>query len=414
MTKKYTAKEIMENALRMEGEARQAGLNEARAALRAENGLAPDVPQANTSAGQTGSEGLTPTQGYLKYLDAYKNNRFQYDQNVDPIYQQAREAAIRQGQLAAKDVAAQAAQLTGGYGNSYGAMAAGQAYNQYLQGVNDMVPELAQNAYARYQDEQNRNLTLSQMYLQQEERDYNRRMNEAQLAAQYGDYGGLNGLGIDTGEYENKESLDRAWELETRDRQRTEWTQEDEARMWQFALQYAQYGDYSKLKDLGVDVSTQQRRDALEEALQYAQVYDYSKLLALGVNTDLLEAQKAATMAGLYGGSTGGSRSGSGYKDIYDSGDDLQKDDENEIGFDIEAYKRNLLNINPNKPEDSNFAGRGLTYLSHTVSNGVVTITAADADRNGWILKLDAKTGNAISVNNTGKKVNVRTGAMEK
>lgn len=380
--------------------------------------VAAAVQQIGINRGRQAAEDagtLTPTQGYLKYLDAYKNNRFQYDQNTDPIYQQAREAAMRQGQLAAKDVQAQAAQLTGGYGNSYGAMAAGQAHNQYLQGVNDIVPELAQNAYARYQDEQNRNLTLSQMYLAQEERDYNRRMNEAQLAAQYGDYGGLNGLGIDTTEYENKEALDRAWELETRDRQRTEWTQEDEARMWQFALQYAQYGDYSKLKDLGVDVSTQQRKDALEEALQYAQVYDYSKLRALGINTDLLEAQKAATMAGLYGsGSTGGSRSGSGYKYIDDGGDDPQKDDENEIGFDIEAYKRNLLNINPNKPEDSNFAGRGLTYLSHTVSNGVVTITAADADRNGWILKLDAKTGNAISVNNTGKKVNVRTGAMEK
>lgn len=275
--------------------------------------VAAAVQQIGINRGRQAAEDagtLTPTQGYLKYLEAYKNNRFQYDQNTDPIYQQAREAAMRQGQLASKDVAAQAAQLTGGYGNSYGAMAAGQAYNQYLQGVNDMVPELAQNAYARYQDDQNRNLTLSQMYLAQEERDYNRRMTEAQLAAQYGDYGGLNGLGINTSEYENKEALDRAWELETRDRQRTEWTQDDEARMWQFALQYAQYGDYSKLKNLGVDVSTQQRKDALEEALQYAQVYDYSKLRALGVNTDLLEAQKAATMAGLYGsGSTGGGRS---------------------------------------------------------------------------------------------------------
>ena len=310
--KKYTAKEILENALRMEGEARAAGLNEARNALRSEMGLQNTPTQAGQTGAPAGTEALTPTQGYLKYLDAYKNNKFQYDQNTDPYYLQAREAAMRQGQLASKDVQAQAAQLTGGYGNSYGAMAAGQAYNQYLQSVNDMVPELEQNAYARYQDEQNRNLTLTQMYLQQEERDYNRRMNEAQLAAQYGDYGGLNGLGIDTSEYENKEALDRAWELETRDRQRTEWTQDDEARMWQFALQYAQYGDYTKLKDLGVDVSTQQRRDALEEALQYAQVYDYSKLRALGVNTDLLEAQKAATMAELYGTGSGGSGSGSG------------------------------------------------------------------------------------------------------
>ena len=127
MARKYTAKEIMENALRMEGEELQAGLREARNALRAENGLAPDVPQANTSAGQTGSEGITPTQGYLKYLDAYKNNRFNYDQNTDPIYQQAREAAMRQGQLASKDVQAQAAQAQTAKSGADSALTSAQA-----------------------------------------------------------------------------------------------------------------------------------------------------------------------------------------------------------------------------------------------------------------------------------------------
>ena len=353
--------------------------------------VAAAVQQIGINRGRQAAEDagtLTPTQGYLKYLDAYKNNRFNYDQNTDPIYQQAREAAIRQGQLASKDVAAQAAQLTGGYGNSYGAMAAGQAYNQYLQGVNDMVPELAQNAYARYQDEQNRNLTLSQMYLAQEERDYNRRMNEAQLAAQYGDYGGLNGLGIDTTEYENKEALDRAWELETRDRQRTEWTQDDEARMWQFALQYAQYGDYSKLKDLGVDVSTQERKDALEEALQYAQVYDYSKLRALGVNTDLLEAQKAATMAGLYGGSTGGGRSSggrsSGGSGSGSGGDGGETQDLDTFFFAKDTYNEDYIYI----AKDTALA-QGYRNLSYDRDTNTVT---AKKDGKTVYFKYDPKT----------------------
>ena len=86
-----------------------------------------------------------------QYLDAYKNNKFNYDVYSDPVYEQAREAYVRQGQLAAKDVQAQAAALTGGYGNSYGAMAAQQQYNMALQNMNDIIPQLEANAYGRWQ-----------------------------------------------------------------------------------------------------------------------------------------------------------------------------------------------------------------------------------------------------------------------
>jgi hypothetical protein len=47
----------------------------------------------------------------------------------------------------------QAAAMTGGYGNSYAATAGNQAYQAHLEGLNDIVPELYQMAYDRYNQE---------------------------------------------------------------------------------------------------------------------------------------------------------------------------------------------------------------------------------------------------------------------
>ena len=52
-----------------------------------------------------------------------------------------------------QDTMANAAALSGGYGNSYAATAGNQAYQQYLSQLNNIIPELAQLAYERYQDE---------------------------------------------------------------------------------------------------------------------------------------------------------------------------------------------------------------------------------------------------------------------
>lgn len=52
-----------------------------------------------------------------------------------------------------EDTAAQTAAMTGGYGSTYGATAAQQSYDRYLEGLNDVVPQLEQTAYGRYRDE---------------------------------------------------------------------------------------------------------------------------------------------------------------------------------------------------------------------------------------------------------------------
>lgn len=78
---------------------------------------------------------------------------FQYDVSKDPLYQQYRDQFVNQGQLAMLDTMGQAAALTGGYGSTYAQSAGQQAYQAYLQRLNEVVPELYGAAYDRYSAE---------------------------------------------------------------------------------------------------------------------------------------------------------------------------------------------------------------------------------------------------------------------
>ena len=87
------------------------------------------------------------------YDQIRNRKKFSYDMGTDPLYQQYREQYQRQGRLAMQDTMGQAAALTGGYGSTYGEQVGQQAYHAYLQNLNDIVPQLQQQAYQRYQDE---------------------------------------------------------------------------------------------------------------------------------------------------------------------------------------------------------------------------------------------------------------------
>lgn len=97
---------------------------------------------------------------------------FSYNVNEDALYQQYKDSYIQQGKMAMQDTMGQAAAMTGGYGNSYAAAVGNQAYQGYLQQLNDRVPELAQMAYDRYQQEGQDMLNLYSLYSDQENRDY--------------------------------------------------------------------------------------------------------------------------------------------------------------------------------------------------------------------------------------------------
>lgn len=80
------------------------------------------------------------------------NNRekFSYDLNGDALYQQYKNQFAQQGKMASMDVMGQAAAMTGGYGNSYAQSVGQQAYQGYLQQLNDKIPELYQLALSKY------------------------------------------------------------------------------------------------------------------------------------------------------------------------------------------------------------------------------------------------------------------------
>lgn len=99
---------------------------------------------------------------------------FQYDVNGDALYQQYKDRYVNLGQQAMMDTMGQASKLTGGYGNSNAQMVGQQAYQGYLQGLTDKIPELAQLAYQRYA-QQGQDLYQKYGLLNtQEQADYNR------------------------------------------------------------------------------------------------------------------------------------------------------------------------------------------------------------------------------------------------
>ena len=83
-------------------------------------------------------------------------DKFSYDLNADMLYQQYKDQYTTQGKLAMMDTMGQAAALTGGYGNSYAQNVGQQAYQGYLQQLNDVVPELYGLALDQYNAEGDR------------------------------------------------------------------------------------------------------------------------------------------------------------------------------------------------------------------------------------------------------------------
>lgn len=99
---------------------------------------------------------------------------FSYDLTSDALFQQYKDRYSQLGKMAMQDTAGQAAALTGGYGNSYAVTAGNQAYQKYLTGINDVIPQLQQMAYERYNQEGQNLLNLYGLYSDRENNDYAR------------------------------------------------------------------------------------------------------------------------------------------------------------------------------------------------------------------------------------------------
>ena len=91
---------------------------------------------------------------YDQAAQAFLNREgFSYDLNADPLYRQYLEQYTAAGRMAMEDTMGRAAALTGGYGNSYAQTAGQQAYNAYLQQLNERIPDLYELAYSKYAKE---------------------------------------------------------------------------------------------------------------------------------------------------------------------------------------------------------------------------------------------------------------------
>lgn len=159
---------------------------------------AEDLPASKRPEGYQSGYDAQIRQTMQKIID---REPFSYDVNADKLYSQYKDNYTALGSRAMQDTMGNAALLTGGYGNSYGVTAGQQAYNSYMQKLNDVVPELEQRAYERWLSEgdalydrlsalQNADNTAYGRYRDTVEdyyndRDYNRSVYESDRKYQY-------------------------------------------------------------------------------------------------------------------------------------------------------------------------------------------------------------------------------------
>ena len=129
--------------------------------------------QNNSSIGayQRGADGL---QADALMQQISNREKFSYDLASDPMYQQYKQQAMMQGQQAMMDAMGQASAMTGGYGSSYAQNGGQQAYQGYLQNLNDQGPQLYQMAMDQYNQQGQQLMDQYALYADRENQNYNR------------------------------------------------------------------------------------------------------------------------------------------------------------------------------------------------------------------------------------------------
>ena len=117
-----------------------------------------------------------------------KREPFSYDLQADKLYAQYREQYGKQGKLAMEDAVGQAAELTGGYGNSYGQTLGQQAYAQELDKLDQLAPKLYEQARQAYEaqgdalyDQLEHLARQYEAEQEQEQEDFRRALEKEQL-----------------------------------------------------------------------------------------------------------------------------------------------------------------------------------------------------------------------------------------
>lgn len=85
--------------------------------------------------------------------DIENRKPFSYDFNADQLYQQYKDNYTKQANMAMQNTMANAAAQSGGYGNSYASTAGNLAYQNEMSNLNNVIPQLYEQAYNKYNTE---------------------------------------------------------------------------------------------------------------------------------------------------------------------------------------------------------------------------------------------------------------------
>lgn len=220
-----------------------------------------------------------------KMLSAMQNRgEFSYDHNSDPVYQAYRQQYLREGQRAAEDTMGQAAAMTGGRPSSYAVAAAQQQQNYYNSQLNDKIPELYNQAYNRYMQEFQNQAQMTQMLQNQQQYDYNRfsqdrafsyNQNQDRINNLMSAWKTSADIAANERDFRYNQEQDKIRNLQTQQSQ-------DFNRWLQQAQMALQVGDFSLLQSMGFNTSRAGFADDLAIAQIIAQLTgDTSRLRAL-------------------------------------------------------------------------------------------------------------------------------------
>nr|WP_326184905.1 hypothetical protein [uncultured Oscillibacter sp.] len=187
-------------------------------------------------------------------LDAILNREdFSWSKETDPLWPVYKKEYLREGERATANALAQTSAASGGRASSYAVNAATQAGDYYATKLNDIIPTLYQQAYDRYLNEYSMKLQDLGAVNTQEQLDYAKYLDSL---TQYNtdrnfaynqyldDYSRLQST---LGALQSQDSVDYGRYLD----QLTLQQQQRQEQLDQ-ALLGAQYGDYSGLQALGV------------------------------------------------------------------------------------------------------------------------------------------------------------------
>lgn len=184
-------------------------------------------------------------------LDSILNReKFSYDLNSDPLYEKYRESYMHNGQKAMRDTMGQAAALTGGYGSTAATTAASQTYDEYMNALNDKIPELYQLAYNQYLNEGQNMYNQLGAVQSVDNTDYNRYRDT--VSDYYNDlnyYSGMYNAETDRGMSADQFAQQMAWNQTQFDYQKTQ--DELAQQNWQAQFDYQKYIDAAKLAKSG-------------------------------------------------------------------------------------------------------------------------------------------------------------------